>query len=81
VTTSARERTTVDLDESWSIGDKIHGGYLLAQVVRATLEGGGYPDPLGVSARTSRSNGFAPVAGSPSCGCGLVKATPSAPRY
>src|ERR1700761_9584334 len=42
--------TCVDLDPSWSIGDKIHGGYLLAQVVRAALEGGDYPHPLGVSA-------------------------------
>jgi acyl-CoA thioesterase len=42
--------TTIDLDPSWSIGDKIHGGYLLAEVVRAALEGGDYPHPLGVSA-------------------------------
>jgi hypothetical protein len=50
VTTSRLQRSTVELDASWSIGDKIHGGYLLAQVVRAALEGGQYPHPLGVSA-------------------------------
>ena len=43
-------RTTVDLDGSWAIGDKIHGGYLLMQVVRAAIESGGFPHPLGVSA-------------------------------
>jgi acyl-CoA thioesterase len=43
-------RTTVELDGSWAIVDKIHGGYLLRQVVRAALEGGQYPHPLGVSA-------------------------------
>ncbi len=42
--------TTIELDPSWSIGDKIHGGYLLSQVVTAALEGGDYPHPLGVSA-------------------------------
>lgn len=50
MTIPATERATVELDESWSIGDKIHGGYLLAQVVRAALDGGDYPHPLGVSA-------------------------------
>jgi acyl-CoA thioesterase len=44
------ECATVELDGSWAIGDKIHGGYLLAQVVRAALSGGDYPHPLGVSA-------------------------------
>lgn len=43
--------TTIELDPSWSIGDKIHGGYLLAQVVTAALDGGDYPHPLGVSAQ------------------------------
>jgi acyl-CoA thioesterase len=42
--------TTIQLDPSWSIGDKIHGGYLLSQVVTAALDGGDYPHPLGVSA-------------------------------
>ncbi len=51
MTTQATDRTTIDLDASWSIGDKIHGGYLLAQVVRATLSGGQYPHPLGISAQ------------------------------
>ena len=43
-------RTTVELDGSWAIGDKIHGGYLLMQVVSAALQDGEYPHPLGVSA-------------------------------
>jgi acyl-CoA thioesterase len=46
----AATRTSVDLDGSWAIGDKIHGGYLLTQVVRSALEGGQYPHPLSVSA-------------------------------
>lgn len=50
MTTSATTRSIVDLDPSWSIGDKIHGGYLLAEVVRVALDGGDYPHPLGVSA-------------------------------
>ncbi len=52
MTTSAEasRTSTVDLDASWSIGDKIHGGYLLAEVVRTALAGGEYPHPLGVSA-------------------------------
>jgi acyl-CoA thioesterase len=46
----AATRTSVNLDGSWAIGDKIHGGYLLMQVVRTALEGGAYPHPIGVSA-------------------------------
>lgn len=41
---------TIDLDGSWAIVDKIHGGYLLAEVCRAALEDAPYPHPLGVSA-------------------------------
>ena len=48
--TGSATGTTVDLDGSWAIGDKIHGGYLLAEIARVALAGGEYPHPLGVSA-------------------------------
>jgi acyl-CoA thioesterase len=50
VTTTSIRAETVDLDGSWAIVDKIHGGYLLAQICRTALEGAPYPHPLGVSA-------------------------------
>ncbi len=41
----------VDLDGRWAIVDKIHGGYLLAEIVRAAIgDDAAHPDPLGVSA-------------------------------
>jgi hypothetical protein len=53
--TSSATSTTIDLDGSWSIGDKIHGGYLLSRIVHAALDGGNYPHPLGVSAHFASS--------------------------
>ncbi len=49
-TTGSAASRTIDLDGSWSIGDKIHGGYLLSRIVHAALDGGDFPHPLGVSA-------------------------------
>lgn len=43
----------LDLDGSWAIGGKIHGGYLLAEIARAALGvlPGTHPHPLAVSAQ------------------------------
>ena len=49
----ALDRTArLDLDGSWAIGGKIHGGYLLSEIARAALGllGDGHPHPLAVSA-------------------------------
>ena len=42
----------LDLDGDWAIGGKIHGGYLLSEIARASLGllGDGHPHPLAVSA-------------------------------
>lgn len=42
----------LDLDGSWAIGGKIHGGYLLSEIARASLGtvAGDHPHPLTVSA-------------------------------
>ena len=44
----------MELDSSWSIGGKPHGGYLLATAVGPAL-GNGHPHPLAVSAHYVRS--------------------------
>jgi Acyl-CoA thioesterase N-terminal domain/Acyl-CoA thioesterase C-terminal domain len=49
-------RFAADLDPQWTIGNKLHGGYLLAVVARAAAEVGGaeQPHPTAVSASFSR---------------------------
>ena len=42
-------RRAVDVDPSWSIGGKPHGGYLLATMVEAALDAE-HPHPMAVSA-------------------------------
>jgi hypothetical protein len=44
---------TLDLDGSWAIGGKIHGGYLLAEIAKAALTTlpAQHPHPLAVSAQ------------------------------
>lgn len=44
---------SLDLDGSWAIGGKIHGGYLLAEIARAAIGSlaGNHPHPLAVSAQ------------------------------
>lgn len=37
------------LDEGWSIGDSLNGGYLQLSVVRAVLAAEGHPDPVAVT--------------------------------
>jgi hypothetical protein len=43
----------LDLDGSWAIGGKIHGGYLLSEIARTALGtvSGDHPHPLAVSAQ------------------------------
>jgi hypothetical protein len=42
----------LDLDGSWAIGGKIHGGYLLSEIARAALVTvPGHPHPLAISAQ------------------------------
>ena len=41
--------STVSIDESWSVGGKPHGGFLLRTAVALALDSG-HPDPLAVSA-------------------------------
>lgn len=45
-------RYTAELDPAWSVGDKLHGGYLLSLAGRAALAelGAAFPDPLVASA-------------------------------
>jgi hypothetical protein len=53
VSSPAVDRTaTLDLDGSWAIGGKIHGGYLLSEIARAAVGmlDDGHPHPLAVSA-------------------------------
>lgn len=42
-------RSAVDIDPSWSIGDRPHGGYLLSTIVAAALDDA-HPHPMAVSA-------------------------------
>jgi hypothetical protein len=53
VTAPAISDLTLDLDGSWGIGGKIHGGYLLSQIVGAAIGRlpGDHPHPLAVSAQ------------------------------
>ena len=46
---TALTRTTVDVDPSWSIGGRPHGGYLLSTAVAAALDDD-HPHPMAVSA-------------------------------
>ena len=50
--TTARD-LQLNLDGSWGIGGKIHGGYLLSEIVRAALDRlpESHPHPLAVSAQ------------------------------
>ena len=41
--------TAVELDPSWSVGGKPHGGYLLRTAVEQALDAG-HPHPMAVSA-------------------------------
>lgn len=49
---NAGRTALLDLDGTWAIGGKIHGGYLLAEIARAALAvlPGDHPHPLAVSA-------------------------------
>ena len=49
MTASAVTRSEVDVDESWSVGGKPHGGYLLRSAVALALDEQ-HPHPLAVSA-------------------------------
>lgn len=46
------DRVSLDLDGDWAIGGKIHGGYLLSEIARASLGllADGHPHPLAISA-------------------------------
>ena len=41
---------SVELDGSWSIGDSLNGGYLLATMAKAAIAATSVPDPLAVTA-------------------------------
>lgn len=54
--------STIEVDESWSVGGKPHGGFLLRTAVELALDEG-HPDPLAVSAHyvSSPDHGSADV--------------------
>jgi hypothetical protein len=54
--------TTIEVDESWSVGGKPHGGFLLRSAVELTLDDA-HPHPLAVSAHyvSSPDHGAADV--------------------
>lgn len=56
VTCDAEGRFSAELDDGWSIGRRLHGGYLLATAVRAATETAAEhtPDPVAVSAQFFR---------------------------
>ena len=54
-------RFTLDVSPAWAIGDKAHGGYLLAVIARAALSGSPHPHPVAVSAHFAAAPGFAPA--------------------
>jgi hypothetical protein len=53
----------VDMPPQWAVGDRPHGGYLLAVLARAAsaVTGDDAPDPLAVSAQFLRSPVFGPA--------------------
>ncbi len=70
VTKNGQGSYAAELDGSWTVGDRPHGGYLLAVLTRAALAAAGdvaaAPDPLAVSAQFLRA---------PACGPATVTTT------
>ena len=54
-------RFTFEVSPAWAIGDKAHGGYLLAVLARAALRDSPHPHPVAVSAHFAAAPGFAPA--------------------
>lgn len=68
---------TADLDPQWGVGDKLHGGYLMAVIARAVTVAAAHPHPVAMTTTFLRPPSPGPV----TVGVELLRAGRSSAQY